>query len=143
MAKSGAAMLPFSPKDAREIAHFIQGKNALWINSYLKKVLEKKAAIPFKRYNQNRGHKEGIGPGAYADKSVEGTLQILENAFANAKQKGLSENDLIIVHAVAYRAVAKEKRRGKYSTIEIILEEKKKDKKTAKKKIGENKAESK
>ena len=124
-ARACARYLPVSPKDCREVARFIMGKKVTVAFNNLNLVLDKKMAVPFKRYNKDRGHKPGIGPGAYPEKAIKYIQGVLKNAVANAQQKGLDQSDLIILHASVNRAVPKERRRGKYAHFEVVLEEKK------------------
>ena len=72
---------------------------------YLKDVMEKKKAIPFRRYNKKAGHRRGLVKtfaGRYPIKAAERVLKVLENAEANAENKGLDVDKLRIIHAAAY-----------------------------------------
>jgi len=137
MAAASGVYLPFSPKDGREVAKFIKGKRASSALNMLDMVLEKKLAVPFKRFNRDRGHKRGIGPGAYPVKAVAYIKQILMNAIANARQKSLDVDRLEIIHINVSRAIPKERRRGKFVNLDMVLAES--DKETPKKKKAPSK----
>jgi len=139
MAKAAGTWLPISPKTTREILAYIKNKNAQNMIKYLQKVAERKAPIPYKRFNKDRGHRKGIGPGGYPVKASTHVIKILQDAIANAENKGLDAEHLTIIHAVTHRALSKERKRGKYAHIEIILEEKEHGKKKGSKKEAKKK----
>lgn len=89
--------LPISTKQTIEIAGFIRGKNLKKAKSLLSQVLEKKIAVPFKRYNRDVGHKPGkIAAGRYPKKATEHILILLNSLEANAENKGLNVDNLKI-----------------------------------------------
>ena len=111
-------------------------------------VSNKKKPIPFIRFNKNIGHKKGMGSGRYPIKSSEKILKLLESAEANAQFKGLNTADLVIKHICANKAAnawhfgRKRRRKAKRTSIEVIVQEERKDKETKKasnKKSVENK----
>lgn len=137
MAKAMGRFVPISPKISREICSFIKGKNLLYAIAYLQEVIEKERPIPYKRYNMDVPHRKGISAGRYPAKTARYFLKILNNALANAKTKNLDLMKLNIIHAVCHRALSKERRRGKWAHIEIIVKEKEiKEKKTKPKKVA-------
>ena len=129
MAKAVGMALPVSFKQSVEICRFIGNKNVNDAKKMLQNVVEKKSAIPFKRYNWDLGHKKKIGPGRYPQKASEEFIRLIENVEANAQFKGLNTSNLIIAHVSAHKAGKtwhfgrKSRRRMKRTNVEIIVEE--------------------
>lgn len=97
--------LPISTKHSIEICDFIRHKPITKIKKYLELVLEKKEALPLKRFHKDRGHRKGnLGPGFYPAKAAKEFIILLKSLEANAKNKGLNVNDLIISKAMANKA---------------------------------------
>merc|ERR1712000_577516 len=71
---------------------------------YYRQVLAKTRCVPFKRYNRKVGRtaqaKEfsGMTKGRWPRKSVVAMMALLKNAEANAAQKGLDANKLVVSH---------------------------------------------
>nr|AJS13244.1 large subunit ribosomal protein L22 [uncultured archaeon] len=79
--------------------------NLIQAKTYLQDVMEKKKAVPFRRYQKKAGHRHGLEKafsGRYPIKAAQHTLKILQGAQANAENKGLDIEKLRIVHAAAY-----------------------------------------
>ncbi|MCD4759864.1 50S ribosomal protein L22 [archaeon] len=94
--------LPISTKQAVEISNFIRKKELQIARKLLQEVLDKKKALPFKRYNRDMGHKPGkIASGRYPEKAISYFIKILRTAEANAEDKGLDINNLIITELKA------------------------------------------
>ena len=133
--------LPISVKHSIEICNFIRGKNLHNAVEYLKKVVELKAAIPYTRMNRGVGHRPGnMGPGRYPEKASRHIIQLLNSLEANAQNKGLDVNNLIIKEIIPNKAAepwhpGRHRRiKMKRTHIEIIAEEaEKKTKKEEKK----------
>ncbi|MBW3011094.1 50S ribosomal protein L22 [Candidatus Woesearchaeota archaeon] len=132
--------LPISTKHAIEICSKIRGKSVEKILTYLNNVIILKEAVPFRRFNDNVGHKKKIGPGRYPIKAAKAILGIVENAQANAQSKGLATGRLEICHTCAHKASAP-MRRGrqgnrsmKRTHVEIVLRESVKKEREKKKK---------
>jgi large subunit ribosomal protein L22 len=71
----------------------------------LKKTIQKKQPIPFRRYVKKVGHRHGLEKayaGRYPVKTAQKILRVLEGAEANAEFKGLDPERLKIIHAAAY-----------------------------------------
>jgi large subunit ribosomal protein L22 len=103
--KASGREIRVSHKHAREICHTIKGMMLTPTKEYLKDVMEKKKAVPFRRYNKKAGHRRGLVKtfaGRYPIKAAERILKVLENAEANAENKGLDVDKLQIIHAAAY-----------------------------------------
>ncbi len=140
MARAIGVSLPISFKQSVEICSFIKNKNVGEVKKVLEKVVEKKVAIPFKRYNWDLGHKTKIGPARYPEKASKEFIKLIENVEANAQFKGLNTSNLIISHVSAHRAGKvwhygrKSRRRMKRTNVEIVVEEKAKKNESEKQK---------
>ncbi len=134
--------LPISTKKSVEVCNLIRNKKKKKAKATLNRVINMQEAVPYRRYNDNTSHKPGIGPGKYPIKTTQEILKLVENAEANAQNKGLSTN-LIIDHISAHKAPLqwhygrKRRRRQKNTHVRIIVKElkvKKDDRKTSTKK---------
>jgi|SRR3989344_7534498 len=89
--------LPISTKHSVEICNFLRNKELSNAKNILSNVIDKKRAIPYKRYNTELAHKAGkIGPGRYPVKASREILGLLESIEANAEDVGLDTKSLII-----------------------------------------------
>ena len=136
-AKASGRELRVSPKHAREVCNTINGMKLDRAKDYLKQVILKKKAVPFKRFNKHVGHRHGLEKafsGRYPVKAAEQILRVLEGAEANAEYKGLDLERMRIIHASAYpgmkikrfipRAFGRSSPRFKtLSHVELVLEE--------------------
>ena len=129
MAKAYGKSLGISTKVSIEIANHLRGKTTAKAKWILEQVLQKKQAIPFKRFTDGVGHRPGgIGAGRYPQKASEEFLKLVKQAEANAQAKGLSEN-LVILHLSAnkagsqFRQGRQRRRRFKRSHLEIVVQE--------------------
>jgi len=97
--------LPISTKVSVEICKFIKNKDLNKSRDYLQKVLEKKVAIPYKRYNKDTPHRPGkMAAGRYPQKASKEFIKLLNLLQANAEHKGLDSDNLIIYFASANKA---------------------------------------
>jgi len=151
MAKVTGSSLPISTKKSIEVCNFIRFKDLNKAKDFLNKVISLEAAVPFKRFNADTGHKTGIGPGRYPVKTSEEIVKLLESVEANAQFKGLDTSKLIIKHICANQASKswhygrQRKRKMKRTNIDIIVEERKsngKKKAEGKKQVEKGKTES-
>ena len=132
MARAIGMALPISLKQSVEICNFIENKNVNDAKKILQNVMDKKLAIPFKRYNWDLGHKKGIGPGRYPGKASKEFIKLIESAEANAQFKGLNTSNLLISHISAHKSSKswhygrQSRRKMKRTNIEIVIEEKSK-----------------
>ena len=130
MARAIGMDLPISFKQSVEICAFIKNKSVNDAKKILQKVIEKKTAIPFRRYNWDLSHKKKIGPGRYPEKASKEFIKLIDNVESNAQFKGLNTSNLIIVHISAHKAGKawhygrKTRRRMKRTIIQIIVNEK-------------------
>lgn len=95
-AKALGREMPVSPKFAREIAGMIRGMKVDTARQALEDVIDKKRAVPLKRYNKRVSHKPGVGPGRYPVKAAKAILGVLDSAASNAEYKGLDVSNMAI-----------------------------------------------
>ena len=100
MARAKLVDAPVSTKVAIEICNFIRNKKLDVAQKLLESVMNMKQAVPYKRFNDDVGHKTGIGPGRYPYKASKYMLSLVNLAKANAIDNGLS-GDLQITNLIA------------------------------------------
>ena len=135
--KASGREVRVSPKHAREVCKTIKGMTLTQAKQYLRDVMDKKRAVPFRRFKKKLGHRHGLEKayaGKYPVKAAKHILRIVEGAEANAEYKGLDTERLRIIHASAYQGMkikrymmrAQGRSTQKFETlshIEIVLEE--------------------
>ncbi len=135
--------LPISRKSSVEISSFLRMKTTGAAKNILKGVIEKKQAVPFKRYKRDIAHKKGnMAAGKYPIKASKYFLEIINLVEANARQKGLI-SPFKIIHLSAHQGPktwhsGKYRRRSaKRTHLEIKIQEikKKEEKKPEQKEI--------
>lgn len=138
LAKLNVKDLRISTKQSIEICNFIRNKNLLKAQKTLEKVLDKKVAVPFKKFNRDIGHKHGMASGSYPIKSTTTILSLLKSVQANAENKNMNVNSLFITKLIANKGSGQyhsgRLRRRKMKNTNIIIEvselkEKKNDRK--------------
>ncbi len=135
MARAIGMDLPISAKQSVEICNYIKNKSTGKAKKMLQDVIDKKAAVPFKRYNFDLGHKKNAGPGRYPLNASIKFIQLIESAEANAQFRGFNTSNLVITHINSHKAGKawhfgrKSRRRMKRTNLEIIVEEAKKSEK--------------
>merc|ERR1711868_47854 len=104
-------------KNTRETCHAIKGMDLKKAQSYLQHVIEKKEAIPFRRYcggvgrtAQAKNAGSTNGQARWPKKSAEFVLNLLSNAEANAELKSLEIDKLFVSHIQVNRAVQNRRR---------------------------------
>src|SRR3989441_5514471 len=87
-----------SHKHAREIAVAIKDMSIESARSYLQSVINLERAIPFRRYNNEVGHKPdtGVMAGRYPRKAAAEFVKLLDNLESNAKNCGMGLHRLKI-----------------------------------------------
>lgn len=95
--------LPISTKQSVEVCNFIRGRPIEWVKKTLADVVKQKIAVPYKRYNDNVGHRPGMMSGRYPMKTCKHILAIVNSAEKNAQFKGINSSDLI-VNVIANKA---------------------------------------
>lgn len=103
MARAVGTSLPISTKQSVELAAYLKGRYTTDALAFLESVKEYKSAVPFKRFNWNMGHKPGIGPGRYPQKTAEAFTKLIKQVIANAVNKSLDEKNLKIFSFVAQK----------------------------------------
>lgn len=130
MARAFGRSMPISFKQSIEVCNFVRNKSLQQAKKILAEVMEKKRAIPFRRFNTDLGHKKKIGPGSYPIKTSQELLKLLEDVEANAQFKGLNANNLVISHlspkkaAKAWRYGRQRRRTMKRTDVEVVVKEK-------------------
>jgi large subunit ribosomal protein L22 len=137
-AKASGRELRVSHKAAREVCRAVKGMTLSKAKAYLRDVIDKKKAVPFRRYKKKVGHRSGLEKtfaGRYPVKTSQKILRVIEASEANAENKGLDLDRLRILHAAAYPGIkikrytprAHGRASPKYETtthVEIVLQEK-------------------
>lgn len=110
--KIGKAVLfdvPVSIKYMREIAATIKGMKLAEAEKFLEDVIRLKQPVPFRRYHGKVSHKKGLADkfgwpsGRYPVKGARYMLELLRTVKANAENKGLNPEKLVIIHVVAHK----------------------------------------
>ncbi len=96
-----------SHKHAREIAVQIKGLSIEKARDYLRSVVNKQRAVPFRRYKNQVGHRSdpGVMSGRYPEKSATEFIKLLDNLESNAEYKGMDLDRLKIVNATVHKGV--------------------------------------
>lgn len=129
MARTAGVALPISFKQSVEICSSIKNKNTTEAKNLLHKVIDKKSAIIFRRYNRDLSHKKKTGPARYPEKTSKEFIKLIENVESNAQFKGLNTSNLVIAHISAHKSGKawhfgrKTRRRMKRTNVEIVVEE--------------------
>lgn len=90
-------------KNSMNIVIAIKGMKVRDAEKYLENVIALKQAVPMVRRNRKIAAKPGIGKGRYPAKSADRTLKVLRNAINNAEYQGLDPDNMVIIHAQAYK----------------------------------------
>ncbi len=137
-AKASGREIRVSHKAAREVCRAVKGMMLSNAKTYLRDVIDKKKAVPYRRYKKKVGHHSGLEKtfaGRYPVKTSQQILRVIEAAESNAENKGLDLDRLRVLHAAAYPGIkikrytprAHGRASPKYETtvhVEIVLEEK-------------------
>lgn len=132
--------VPVHPKVMREVAAAIKGMRVDQAKKYLKRVIEKKEAVPFRRAHGKQAHRRGLADrwgwpiGRYPVKAAKYMLKLLDNVENNAAQKQLDIERLRIIHVAAHKGLVLKRwmpraygratpKNRMHSHIEIIVEE--------------------
>lgn len=108
IARAMARSLKISPKHSVEICRAIRGMEVEKAKDYLERVIDMKQSVPFKRHNKKVGHRkgqQGWPSGRYPVKAAGEILKVLINAEANAEDKSMDVENLIIEHISSHRGV--------------------------------------
>lgn len=128
-ATAAGKSLPISTRHSVEICSLIRGKTTEQSRKILERVVDKKQAVPYKRYMHGVGHRSGkMAAGRYPEKASSYILEILKTAESNAEDKGLTPPFRIkeIIPNQASRSWhygRQRRRKTKRTHIKIVLEE--------------------
>lgn len=103
-ARATSVNTPISPRDALEIVRTIKGMKLENAKNYLEGVMNKKVAVPYKKFTDSVSHKRGVGPGRYPIRAAKYVLNTITSAADNAEFKQLDSEKLVIRSAVAQQA---------------------------------------
>ena len=94
-----------SHKHAREIAVTIKGMSIETARDYLQDVIRLKRAVPFRRYNNEVGHKSdtGVMSGRYPQKAATEFVKLIDNLESNAEYRGMDLDRLKIINATVHK----------------------------------------
>jgi len=123
--------LPISPKQSEEVCRWIRDLHVEAAKKKLNSVINDGRPVPYTRHNWDIGHRKGMAAGRYPVKTCTKILSIIESAEKNAQQKGLGK-DLklrILCHkgGNTNRYGRQSRIIAKRTTIEVVLEEMKKE----------------
>lgn len=126
-----AKNLGISTKKSVEICRLIRNKSTTAAKKILERVIEKKQAVPYKRYLREIPHRKGnIAAGGYPIKASKVILLLIKSAESNAQNKGMSSN-LLISHISAHKGERQSRygrkigKKAKRTHIKIVVQEKK------------------
>lgn len=96
-----------SHKHAREIARHIKGMSLEKARDFLRAVVNRQRAVPFRRYKEQVGHRSDpkVMSGRYPQKSAREFLKLLDHLESNAEYKGMDLERLRIVNATTHKGV--------------------------------------
>jgi large subunit ribosomal protein L22 len=103
--------IPVHPKVMREVAAAIRGMRLSEAKDFLRRVIEKKEAVPFRRAHGKQAHRRGLADkwgwpiGRYPVKAARYLLKLLDNVENNAENKGLEVERLRIIHVAAHKGI--------------------------------------
>ncbi|MFT4310099.1 MAG: 50S ribosomal protein L22 [Candidatus Woesearchaeota archaeon] len=112
-AKAVVLSSKISWKQGIEIANWLRKRPVKKAEHLLERVIALEQAVPFRRFNDNVGHKSGMAAGRYPKKAAEVFLKLLKQASANASVKNLDEQQLII-HAIVVNRATSNPRYGRF-----------------------------
>ncbi len=97
--------LSISTKKSIELSSLLRNKTTKNAMVILTNIISKKQAVPFRRFKMEIPHRKGgMGPGKYPIKVSLEFLRLIKELEANAQQKGLDTNSLVLKTIVANRA---------------------------------------
>ena len=112
-AKAMAVGLDVSPKHSIAVCSAIRGMRLEKAEAYLQDVIDMKRYIPLRRFNKQVPHRKGGMSGRYHVKASGMMLKLLGSVRANAEQKEMDAERLMIAHAAAQRGPSYQRRRPK------------------------------
>ena len=104
VARAKALNLSISTKHSVEISNYLRYKKTDFAKELMEEVIDMKRAVPFRRYDQDLGHKAGMMGGRFPQKAAQEFLRLIKTVEANAQVKGFDTTNLKIVKLVANKA---------------------------------------
>ncbi len=101
VAKARMLDLPISPKHSVEISNALRFKSITHAKRVLQGVIDLEKPVRFTRFDQDLGHKPGIGAGRFPQKAATHFLKLVASVEANALHLGLNTSNLKIVKLVS------------------------------------------
>jgi len=145
-AKANAFNMPVSRKVSYEICNAIRGKSVQKALAFLNRVSLKQEAVPYKRYNRDTPHRPGkIAAGRYPVKGVQYFIAAIENAVTNARDIGLNDENLQLVHVCSnfgssqWSGGRQGRKKMKTTHLEIVVMETSQKRDTSKKAVKSEK----
>ena len=86
--------LPISTKASVEICNYLRNRPLDKAKAILNQVINKKMAIPYRRYNRDMGHKPGIAAGRYPEKAAKHILKVLNADMNELKRSSKSKSPI-------------------------------------------------
>ncbi len=93
-----------STKQSVEISRALRYKKTAFARAFLEEVMVLKKAVPFRKFDQDLGHKSGMSGGRFPQKAAAKFLILIKEVEANAQAKGLDTSALKIIKLVANKA---------------------------------------
>lgn len=127
MARVAGTNLAISRKAAREIGVFIKNRQIDTAISYLEKVAEGKAPLPYGKFNKKTAHHAPFGPSGYPHRTSLAIINLLRSLKNNAQSKGINTSKLFVIHAAAHKGARLFHPGGmerKNTHVEIVAQEK-------------------
>ena len=128
-ARANGRGLGISTKSAIMVCAYLRKRKVSAARRILTAVIAKKEAIPFTRFTNGVGHRVGIpAAGRYPIKACDAILKLIESAVANATDKGMT-GELVIVELRANKANSpmrqgrQSRREAKRTHVHVVLEE--------------------
>ncbi|MEM0359791.1 MAG: 50S ribosomal protein L22 [Candidatus Diapherotrites archaeon] len=130
---------PVSLKYSTEICNLIRGQPVAKAERLLNEIIAHKKFLPLLKYKKKVPHRKGQSfagtkAGRYPENTCKAFLELLGYAKANAENKGLDSEKLLIRHCFASKGfrrfkmqpkgrIAGKRRRAKSAHLEVILQE--------------------
>ncbi len=111
IAKAVQFDIPVSVKIMRETVAAIRGMKVSDAKKLLEDIIALKQPVPFKRYKGKQSHKRILSArykwpiGRYPVKAARYLLKLLNQVEANADNKGLDKDRLVIIHIAAHKGM--------------------------------------
>ncbi|MGM5482879.1 MAG: 50S ribosomal protein L22 [Nanobdellota archaeon] len=130
MSRAVGRDLSISTKHCIEICNYLRGRKLESAKTILRGVINKSKPLPFKRFNDDVGHKKGdFSSARYPVKAASAVLKLVESCESNAQNKALNTSEMVLVHMNAnkgsqqFRHGRHRRRLMKRTHVEVVLEE--------------------